>query len=96
MPFYTYNCILNLAEICEKFETPLRIIYTPTGFIRTKHFLYHNHSYINTDNEYQVVGKFKKINYFKETKLWEIFFENINYETDDPSKKVFMYENVKR
>jgi len=96
MPFYTYNCIINLAELCDKYETPLRIIYTPTGFITTKHFLYHNEMYLDTENEYQVVGKLRKINYFKETKIWEIFFDNIDYYDVDSSKQVFMYENLKR
>ena len=95
MPFYTYNCILNLAVDCDKYETLIRIIYTPTEPITTKHFLFHDIEKKDTPEEYGVLGKLKKIHYYKDTNIWQIFFDNIAYEID-PTEKVFMYENVKR
>uniref|UniRef100_A0A6C0HZ31 Uncharacterized protein n=1 Tax=viral metagenome TaxID=1070528 RepID=A0A6C0HZ31_9ZZZZ len=95
MPFYTYNCTLILAHDCDKYETPLRIIYTPTEPITSKHFLFHDIEKIDTDEEYGVLGKLRKIIYYKQTNNWQIIFDNIGYDID-PMEKVFMYENVKR
>ena len=94
--FYTYNCILNLAQSCDKYETSIKIIYTPTEPIKSKHFLFHDIDKVDTPNEYGVLGRFQKIYYFKETKKWQIFFDNANYQNIDPTEIVFIYENVKR
>jgi chaperonin GroEL len=49
------------------------------------------------DKEYISVGKLKKIYYFKNTNIWQIFFENIYfYEANFSNEKIFVYENVKR
>jgi len=94
--FYTYNCILNLAQSCDKYETSIKIIYTPTEPIKSKHFLFHDIDKVDTPNEYGVLGRFQKIYYFKETKKWQIFFDNANYQNINPTEIVFIYENVKR
>ena len=97
MSFYTYNCIRSLAETCNKYETLLRIIYTPTEPISSKHFLYHDISKKDTPDEYGVLGRFQQIYYYKNEQKWQIFFDNINYDgTIEPTEMVFMYENVKR
>lgn len=97
MPFYIYNCIKNLAETCNKYETPIRIIYRPTEPICSKHFLYHDVSKQYTPDEYGVLGRIQKIYYFKNEKRWQIIFDNANYNgTIEPTEHVFMYENVKR
>jgi len=96
MPFYTYNCIINLAHDCDKYETPIRIIYTPTEQqLTSKHFLFHDIEKIDTPQEYGVLGKLKNIYYYKQANTWQINFDNISYEID-PTEKVFMYENLKR
>jgi hypothetical protein len=95
--FYTYNCIQSLAETSYKYETHLRIIYTPSEYIYSKHFLFHDVSQKDTPNEYGVLGRLHQINYFKNEKKWQICFDNISYDgTLDPTELIFMYENVKR
>lgn len=97
MTFYTYNCIQSLAETCDKYDTQLRIIYTPTEPVLSKHFLFHDLTKKDTANEYGFLGRLQKIYYFKKENRWQIFFDNINYDDVlDPTKKIFIYENVKR
>jgi predicted N-acyltransferase len=97
MTLYTYTCIHSLAEICDKYETLLRIIYTPTESILSRHFLFHDLTQKDTANEYGFLGRLNKIYYFKNEDRWQIFFDNINYnDVLDPTEKIFIYENVKR
>jgi len=99
MPFfYTYNCIQELAQTCEKYETAIRLIYTPTEPIKSKHFLFHNLEEIDTTNEYGVLGRLKTIHYFKLARVWKICFDNATYSSEDidPAACIFVYENVKR
>jgi hypothetical protein len=98
MTFYIYNCIQSLAETCNKYETILRIIYTPTEPIYSKHFLFHDLSKKDTADEYGVLGRLKKIYYLKNEKIWQIYFDNITYDNTkvEPTEHVFLYENVKR
>jgi hypothetical protein len=56
----------------------------------------HDITKIDTPEEYGVLGKLKKIHYYKDTNIWQIFFDNTNYYGIDPTEKIFMYENVKR
>ena len=96
--FYTENCALTLAQQCDKYETPLRIIYTlpEDSELYSKHFLYHDYTQIGTDNEYGTLGKLRKIVYLKNEEKYVLTFDFSDIEPVDPRELLFMYENVKR
>ena len=104
--FYTKVCVIQLFEMCDKYETPLRVIAKiPTdSVLKTKHFIYHNRSQCGTSREYTVLGKLNQVVYWKpmnknnnnQPGYYLMKFDNGYMQPEDPTAQIFMYENVKR
>jgi hypothetical protein len=95
--FYEYICIIELVNQCEnRYETPLRILYSPTGdhYLVRKHFLY----YDELADKYGIYGKFLSVEYSKNTRSYTAKFEygNLEIPTSANYNKYFLYEKNKR
>lgn len=97
--FYTTYCTKSLVNQSDhKEETPLRIIYsfTPENHIRSKHFLYHDLTKIDTPDEYGVLGHLLKITYWKNTLKYIVYFECSEITAVNVLDSIFLHENVRR